>query len=122
MISRCVAWRSPVLSICTSDRTRATLSRPRSRCEERRALPCPSAAGERGGASRAEGQGGQQNTFCPLSSTVGSVNQRDLAFAVVFLFCFSHFSAARSADDFPPWLASPKKALAFGRHPLVVLR
>jgi len=38
------------------------------------------------------------------------------------LFDLSHFSAARRADDFPPWLASPKNALAFGRQPLVVLR
>src|SRR5690242_9565561 len=119
MISQCVAWRSPVPSTCTSGRTRATLSRPRSRCAERRALPCPSAAGERVGASRAQGQADGE---CLLPSTLGSANQRDLAFAVAFLFCFSHFSAARSAEDFPPWLASPKKALAFGRHPLVVLR
>ena len=38
------------------------------------------------------------------------------------LFDFNHFSAARNAELLPPWLASPKKALAFGRHPLVVFR
>jgi hypothetical protein len=36
--------------------------------------------------------------------------------------CFSQRSAARRADAFPPWLASPKKALALGRQPFVVLR
>lgn len=51
------------------------------------------------------------------------INYLALALArTVVLFCFSHFSAARSAGDLPPWLASPKNALAFGRHPLVVLR
>src|SRR5207302_2008707 len=48
--------------------------------------------------------------------------QRALAFGNPRLVVLSHFSAARKAEPLPPWPASPKKALALGRQPLVVFR
>ena len=61
----------------------------------------------------------------PREEAPWSVTTRQAAlprFVAVRRVCLSQRSAARRADALPPWLASPKKALALGRQPFVVLR
>ena len=61
-------------------------------------------------------------TWLPISSRTQLARAVFLAVPVLFLLLLNHFSAALSAAALPPWLASPKNALAFGRQPLVVFR
>src|SRR5690242_14542392 len=116
--------------MCTSARTPATSNRRRSRCAGGRAsryhCTVPECFLHRKALALTDTDERQR-----LALTIDRFLVRDLsvgvrvclrqrrrpnylarAFArVAGLFCRSHFSAARSAEPLPPWLASPKKAL-----------